>query len=128
MPHWARADLLIDRTAIEVAVVAGVEDGVIARLLWRLLAYSWLDTVDRHRIRSVGLYLARHRVQAVWGSTTFADLLLGGTGRSQSGAREEFLRIARRAAVAEGAQAPAEWRPRAPGAVAMPSSRSNSRA
>ncbi|WNV85062.1 hypothetical protein [Umezawaea sp. Da 62-37] len=122
VPHWAQVDLLIDRTAIDVAVVASVEDGVITRLLWRLLAYSWLDTVDRHRIRSVGLYLARHGVQAVWGSTTFADLLLGGTGRSESGAREEFLGIARRAAVAEGMQPPAEWIPRSPGNVAMPPS------
>lgn len=112
VPHWAEADLLIDSTLIEAKAVAQLDDVVLARWLWSLLAYTWLDTQNRHEIRSVGLYLARHGVVASWGAVTFADMLLGGTGRAGRGARDQFLHLARRVIAAEGAQPPAEWTPR----------------
>lgn len=109
VPHWAEADLLVASTLIEVKVVAQLDTVAMSRWLWSLLAYTWLDTQNRNEIRSVGLYLARHGVAASWGAVTFADMLLGGTGRAARGARDEFLRLARRVIAAEGAQPPAEW-------------------
>jgi hypothetical protein len=112
VPHWAEADLLVDNMLIETKAVARLDNAALARWLWSLLAYTWLDTHDRHQIRTVGLYLARHGVTASWGAVTFADLLLGGIGRADRGARDEFLGLARRVIAAEGAQPPAEWMPR----------------
>ncbi|WP_018685404.1 hypothetical protein [Actinokineospora enzanensis] len=108
VPHWAEADLLVGSTLIEAKAVAQLDTAALARWLWSLLAYTWLDTQNRHEIRSVGLYLARHGVAASWGAVTFADMLLGGTGRADRGARDQFLHLARRVIAAEGAQPPAD--------------------
>jgi hypothetical protein len=51
-------------------------------------------------------------VAASWGAVTFADLLLGSIGRAARGARDDFLRLARRVIAAEGAQPTAERTPR----------------
>ncbi|WP_143132540.1 hypothetical protein [Amycolatopsis rubida] len=113
VPHWAEADLLVDGALIEAKAAVRLDDAALARWLWELLACTWLDTQDRHGIRSVGLYLARHGVASNWDAAAFADTLLGGAGLADRGAREEFLRLARRAIAAEGAQPPAERTPRA---------------
>jgi hypothetical protein len=77
-----------------------------------LLACTWLDTQDRHKIRSVSVYLARHGVATSWGAPTFADTLLGGTGRADRGARAAFFRLAQRVISEEDASPPGEWTPR----------------
>jgi hypothetical protein len=112
VPHWAEADLLVNNTLIEVKAVARLDNATMSRWLWTLLAYTWLDTQNRHQIRSVGLYLARHGVTASWRAVTFADMLLGGSGRAEEDARDEFLQLARRVIAEEGAQPPAGWTPR----------------
>lgn len=67
--HWADGDLLIPAAAgggmvlLDVKTVTSARDpDRVARWLWQLQAYVWLDTDDHYRIRSVGLYLARHAV------------------------------------------------------------------
>ncbi|MBW0104318.1 hypothetical protein [Pseudonocardia sp. KRD291] len=73
--HWADGDLLTPpdpasnsgTTLLDVKTVASVRDPHrVGRWLWQLLAYAWLDTGDRHRIRTAGLYLARHGVLITW--------------------------------------------------------------
>ncbi|SEP53596.1 hypothetical protein [Amycolatopsis saalfeldensis] len=112
VPHWAEGHLIIRRSLVEVTAAPSLEEDALARCLWRLLACSWLDTSNRHDIGSVDIYLARHGVVASWGVVTFADMLLGGTGRADGGARDAFLRLARPVISAEGGQPPAEWVPR----------------
>lgn len=110
--HWADADLLIGDTLLDVKTVIRTDNpDRIARWLWQILAYAWLDVADRYRIRSVGLYLARHGALLAWGVETFADHLLAGTGRADT-ARREFLALARQVIADEGARPPAEWKPR----------------
>jgi hypothetical protein len=77
--HWADGDLLIapaptgpgtstgtsggggGMVLLDVKTVTSARDpDRVARWLWQLLGYAWLDPTDRYRIRSVGLYLARH--------------------------------------------------------------------
>lgn len=71
--HWADGDLLIPAAAgggmvlLDVKTVTSARDpDRVARWLWQLQAYVWLDTDDHYRIRSVGLYLARHAVLRTW--------------------------------------------------------------
>lgn len=52
----------------------------IARWLFQLLAYAWLDEVDRYGIRNVGLYLARHGVLLIWPLDAFAENLVNVPG------------------------------------------------
>jgi hypothetical protein len=104
--HWADADLLIGSRLLDVkTVVRADEPDRVARWLWQLAAYTWLDTTDRYRVRAVGLYLARHGLHVTWDATTFAQALLGSTKGVES-ARKEFLEIARKVITAEGAQPP----------------------
>lgn len=109
--HWADGDLLIGHMLRDVKTVVRLDDlQRTARWLWQILAYAWLDTEDRYRIRSVGLYLARHGQLVTWGLECFADHLLGGAGRADRG-RREFLDLARQVIAAEGARPPSEWNP-----------------
>lgn len=111
--HWADGDLLVGRTLLDVKTVIKVDRPErVARWLWQLVAYAWLDTGDRWGIRSVGLYLARHGVLITWGLDTMADYLLGRTGAAAAGAREEFLTLARRVIRDEGGTPPGPWQPR----------------
>ncbi|WP_158894299.1 hypothetical protein [Amycolatopsis anabasis] len=115
VPRWADGHLLVGNTLVTVKAPVLVDKvDVIARWLWRMLALVWLDTENLYGIRVVALYLARHGVSETWGATTFADMLLGGTGRADRGAREEFLTLARRVIREEGGQPPPAWQVRRP--------------
>lgn len=104
--HWADADLLIGSHLLDVKTVVRADDPAkVGRWLWQLLAYTWLDTTDRYRIRVVGLYLARHGVHVSWGATTFAQALLNST-RGVDRAQREFLDVVGRVITAEGGQPP----------------------
>lgn len=106
VPHWADADLLIGSRLLDVQTVADADEPErVARWLWRLAAYTWLDTTDRYRVHAVGLYLARHGLHLTWDATTFTQALLG-SAKGVDSARKEFLRIARRVITAEGARPP----------------------
>jgi hypothetical protein len=72
------------------------------RWLWQLIAYAWLDTADRYRIRNVGLYLARHGALITWDVNELADRLL--SGRDRTAARQEFRAVARKVIAREGAE------------------------
>jgi hypothetical protein len=56
------------------------------------------------------------------GATAFADRLPADSGRSEFGARDEFLDLARRVIVADGAPPLALWAARTPCNIPMPSS------
>jgi hypothetical protein len=86
---WAGADLLVGSR--------------------RLAACAWLDTADRYRARSVGLYLARHGLHVTWDGTTFTQALLG-SAKGVETARREFLAVARKVITAEGALPPTAGR------------------
>jgi hypothetical protein len=112
---WAGADLLVGSRLL--AVETAVDADRVARGLWRLAACTWLDTTDRYRVRSVGLYLARHGLHVTWDGTTFVQALLG-SPKGAEAARREFLDVARKVITAEGAQPPTTgrrtpWRSRA---------------
>lgn len=109
--HWADGDLITGRTLWDVKTVVRVDHAErLARWLWQLLAYTWLDTADTWGIRSVGLYLARHGALISWPLTRFTATILG--GRPEAAVREEFLTVAARAVAEEGAEPPGPWRER----------------
>jgi hypothetical protein len=109
--HWADGDLLIPSTAaggggmvlLDVKTVTSVRDPArVGRWLWQLLAYAWLDPIDRYRIRGVGLYLARHGALITWPLPRFAAALLD--GRTVDGTAADFRRLADRVITAEAGQ------------------------
>jgi len=109
VPGWADGDLLVgtaeETTLIDVKTVISVTDpDRVGRWLWQILAYAWLGTHDLHRIRSVGLYLARHGAPSCRG----AEHLRRASWTPTCGTRthEQFLALARRAIRAEGGQFP----------------------
>jgi hypothetical protein len=110
---WADADLLVGSRLL--GVETEVRADRVSRGLWRLAACAWLDTADRYRVRSVGLYLARHGLHVTWDGPTFVQALLGST-RGVEAARREFLGVARKVITAEGARPPTRrgipWRGR----------------
>lgn len=62
--------------------------------LWHLLACAWLDARDAYRVRTVGLYFARHGELMTWPVDTLAEQLLGGADRDT--ARADFRALADR--------------------------------
>lgn len=112
--HWADGDLLIPAAADDVSAGGGMvlldvktvtsarDPDRVARWLWQLLGYAWLDTADRYRIRSVGLYLARHAALCTWPLDRFAAALLD--GRDVDVAAADFRRLAARVITAETGQ------------------------
>jgi hypothetical protein len=105
VPHWADGDVIVGRTLLDCKTVITVRDrDRIARWLYQLLGYAWLDnTADRYGIRSVGLYLARHGVLVTWPLEYFEQILLHTPG-SVPAARREFLDYAYEAIELEGAE------------------------
>jgi hypothetical protein len=112
VPGWADGDLLVGTadatTLIDVKTVISLSDADrIARWCWQILAYAWLDTEDLHRIRAVGLYLARHGALIRWDLETLADQLLGHAGPAQrQRARRAFEAMATEVIRAEGGRFP----------------------
>ena len=62
------------------------------RRVWNLLASAWLDTADDFRIRTVGIYLARHRTLITWPLEDLAYQLVQGCNPHQ--ARADFVDLA----------------------------------
>jgi hypothetical protein len=93
---------------VDVKTVISLADpNRVARWLWQILLYAWLDTGDLHRIRSVGLYLARHGVLLTWEVNTYAALLLGDTGAGlRHRTRCAFEEVAAEVIHAEGGRFP----------------------
>lgn len=121
--HWADADLLIpaenpatgptDGSAardngwalLDVKTVLSTRDhDRVTRWLWQLLGYAWLDHSDAHRIRAVGLYLARHGALITWPLDQYAAALLDGA--DVPGARAEFRELAACCWAAESGRPP----------------------
>lgn len=101
--HWADGDILIGDTLIDVKTVITLRDrDRIARWLFQLLSYAWLDTADHYQIRNVGLYLARHGVLLTWPLEAFAETLVNASGCVGT-ARGQFLDCAHEAMHLEGA-------------------------
>lgn len=103
VPHWAEADLLVGDTLVEVKTVLRADQPArVARWVWQLLGYAWLDTGDRWKIRQLAFYLARHGVTLRWPLAELETLLVGDPSRVAQ-VRDEFRRLAEHAAVNEGA-------------------------
>ncbi|WP_142065364.1 hypothetical protein [Pseudonocardia kunmingensis] len=94
----AGGDLRGETVLLDVKTVISLRDpDRVARWLWQLQGYAWLDTRDHYRIRAVGLYLARHGVLITWPVGEFAAALLAdpdGTGPDVAAAAEQFRRLA----------------------------------
>lgn len=114
--HWADGDLLISdgrtSTLLDVKTVIRTDKAErTASWLHQLLGYAWLDVADRWRIRTVGLYLARHGVLVTWPVDDLADQLMDNRalrrGRRRQQERADFLAVAERVLAAEGARLPA---------------------
>lgn len=106
--HWADGDLLLptptsperDMVLLDVKTITSAHDpDRVARWLWQLLAYTWLDTTDRYRIRAAGLYLARHGALITWPIGHLAATLLG--DRDLVTAAAEFRQLAEHIIAAE---------------------------
>ena len=115
--HWADGDLLIPTPDTPAAARAGMalldvktvtsarDPERVARWLWQLLGYAWLDDADHYRIRAVGLYLARHGALITWPLDRFAAALLGEhQGRDVAAAATNFRRLAARVITTETGQ------------------------
>lgn len=108
--HWADGDIVVGDTLIDVKTVITLRDRErIARWVYQLLAYAWLDEHDRYRIRNVGLYLARHGALVTWPLQEFAETLVDLPGCTAP-ARREFLGYAHDAMAREGATPPEQSR------------------
>jgi ADP-ribose pyrophosphatase YjhB (NUDIX family) len=99
LDHRQDSDLLLtgpDGSAlVHVHAVIATNKTARSRLwLWHLLACAWLDARDAYRIRTVGLYFARHGELMTWPVDTLAEQLLGGADRDT--ARADFLALADR--------------------------------
>jgi hypothetical protein len=103
--RWAEGDVIYGDTLIDIKTVISLRDRTrVARWLWQLLGYAWLDADDRYGIRNVGLYLARHGVNIVWPVDDLATALLQGADQTRvRTARDEFLRYAHNVMGVEGA-------------------------
>lgn len=103
VPHWAEADLLVGETLVEVKTVLRADQPArVARWVWQLLGYAWLDRGDRWKVRHLAFYLARHGVTLRWSLEELETLLVGDPSRIAD-VREEFRGLAEQAAVNEGA-------------------------
>lgn len=104
VPHWADGDVIVGDTLLDVKTVITLRDrDRIARWLFQLLGYAWLDTTaDLYGIRSVGLYLARHGVLVTWPLDYFEQTLVDLPGCVPP-ARREFLSLAADVSAMEGA-------------------------
>ncbi|GIJ54418.1 NUDIX hydrolase [Virgisporangium aurantiacum] len=86
LDHRHDSDLLLagpDGSAL-VHVHAAIATNKTARSrqwLWNLLGCAWLDASDAYRIRTVGLYFARHGELMTWPVDALADQLLAGADR-----------------------------------------------
>lgn len=106
--QWADGDLIVSdgatSTLLDVKTVIRVDDiDRVARWLWQVAGYVALDRADRWRIRTVGLYLARHGAIVTW---PVEDLLAGMAGVDHAGVakvRRDLHDVARAAAAHEGA-------------------------
>jgi hypothetical protein len=91
VPGWADGDILLGAidpetgvdergtTLVDVKTVAAVRDPArVARWLWQILLYAWLDTGGLYDIRRTGLLLARHGTLITWPVDELAGKLLGG--------------------------------------------------
>lgn len=93
--HWAEGDLLVGDTLLDVKTVITLRDRArIARWLYQVLAYAWLDEAHRYRIRQVGLYLGRHGALLTWPLDELAAELVGDRRPSVEYARREFVALA----------------------------------
>ena len=78
----ADADIVIDGMLLDFKSTKH-PDCLTKRTAWQLLGYLLLDTTDRYRIDSLGLYLTRSGVLATWPVEEYLDLL--GTCRRDVG-------------------------------------------
>jgi len=115
VPGWADADLLLGPTTptdargatlIDVKTVISLRDPErVARWIWQILLYAWLDTADLYRIRRVGLLLARHGVLITWPLARLVDQLLSRRNAGEHH-RDQARDLAGRLITATGARFP----------------------
>ena len=96
----ADADLLVDGTLIDVKTTK--QNAIDPKWIWQLLGYVLLDYSERHQIRSIGLYMARHGILFKWDIEDAIEMLCGCPSKSGCSCLDiETLRVIFRA-VAQG--------------------------
>ena len=83
-----RADLIVDGCLMEI--IASVKPEIESPSLWQLAGYLLLDSKDRYKIRSVGIYMARQGKLLQWPIDDFLRLLTGSDTVSLAQLRQEF--------------------------------------
>ena len=82
------ADLIVDGCLMEI--LASVKPEIESPSLWQLAGYLLLDSKDRYKIRSVGIYMARQGKLLQWPIADFLRLLAGNDTVSLAQLRQEF--------------------------------------
>jgi hypothetical protein len=85
------ADLIVDRCLMEIK--AGIKPEITPLLLWQLAGYLLLDNKDKHKIRSVGIYIVRQGKLLQWPTEDFLHLLTGNETVSLAQLRQEFRKL-----------------------------------
>ena len=84
----ADADLIVDGTLLEVK--ATVKDQIQADYVWQLLGYVLLDYGDEHKIRSIGIYMARQGLLFQWDLLEAISVLSGTDSPDLENLRDRF--------------------------------------
>lgn len=94
VPRWAHGGTVVGDLLLDVVSIADPLRRIdqVLRHVDHLLARAWLDGPEGYGITTVGLYFARHGALATWRVEEIAS------------GRDEFLDLATRAAVADGAR------------------------
>ena len=88
IPGGADADLIVDGTLIDIKTTKKRE--IDRDWLWQLMGYVLLDYSDKHKIRGIGLYMARQCLFIRWSMKEVLAFLFKGKPKSLEQLRGEF--------------------------------------
>jgi len=92
IPGWARGDLIIGTTLIDIKAGWDISDRL-DYFLNQLLGYVLLDRADQYAIDHIGLYLARHASAITWSLDGLLSELTGQAAADLSQLRNDFADI-----------------------------------
>jgi hypothetical protein len=92
VPEWARGDLILDSTLIDVKTSWDIRDQL-DYCLNQLLGYVLLDGADSYALECVGIYIARYAVTITWSLSALLSELTGEVPVKLSQLRREFAEV-----------------------------------